>query len=425
MKGDVLDRKNQVAQNSYDALDRLTQVQFADLSTIAYTYDAGNRITQIVDSANGTITRTYDGLDRLTSETTAQGSVSYTYDAAGRRTTMTVAGQPAVSYCYDNANRLTQITQGTCGSPVSPTVTFGYDDANRRTSLTLPNGIIAAHTYDAASRVTGITYTQGATTIGDLTYTYDANGRRTTMGGSLAQVNLPAATTATAVYNVNNQLTSWNGTTLAYDLNGNMTSDGAVAYTWNARNQLSAYGATGFAYDAAGRRRLNAQGTSFVYDGVNAVQELSGSTVTANLLTGGVDEIFQRTDSAGARNFLTDALGSTLALTDSAGATQTQYTYEPFGKTTPSGAGSSNAFQYTGRENDGTGLYYYRARYYNPGLGGSSAKIRLDSPVAARVSTSTQGTPQPNSMIPSDLIRDNRTTRPISHRVSNTSPRRL
>jgi RHS repeat-associated protein len=59
---------------------------------------------------------------------------------------------------------------------------------------------------------------------------------------------------------------------------------------------------------------------------------------------------------------------SILALTDGAGTTQTQYTYEPFGATTSSGATSSNAFQYTGRENDGTGLYYYRARYYSPGL---------------------------------------------------------
>ncbi len=182
-------------------------------------------------------------------------------------------------------------------------------------------------------------------------------------------MNLPAATTANAVYNVNNQLTSWNGTTLTYDLNGNMTNDGATSYTWDARNRLSAFGTTTFTYDSFGRRTRNATGTAFLYDGVNAVQELSGSTVTANLLTGGVDEIFTRTDSAGTRNFITDALGSTLALTDSSGTTQTQYTYEPFGKTTSSGASSTSTFQYTGRENDGTGLYYYRARYYNPTLG--------------------------------------------------------
>ena len=274
---------------------------------------------------------------------------------------MTVAGQSAVNYTYDNANRLTQITQGTA------TVTIGYDNANRRTSLTLPNGVVVAYGYDAASRVTSITYTQGMTSIGNLTYTYDANGRRTSMGGSLAKVNLPSAITS-ATYNANNQLTNWNGTTLSYDLNGNMTYDGATTYTWDARNRLGAFGSTTFAYDSFGRRTRNATGTAFLYDGANAVQELSGSTVTANLLTGGVDEIFTRTDSAGTRNFLGDALGSTLALTDSTGTVQTQYSYEPFGKTTATGSASSSTFQYTGRENDGTGMYYYRARYYNPTL---------------------------------------------------------
>jgi RHS repeat-associated protein len=47
--------------------------------------------------------------------------------------------------------------------------------------------------------------------------------------------------------------------------------------------------------------------------------------------------------------------------------TQAEHTYEPFGTTTTTGS-TGNAFQYTGRENDGTGLYYYRARYYHPGL---------------------------------------------------------
>ena len=47
---------------------------------------------------------------------------------------------------------------------------------------------------------------------------------------------------------------------------------------------------------------------------------------------------------------------------------QTQYSYEPFGKTTASGASNTSTFEYTGRENDGTGLYYYRARYYHPTL---------------------------------------------------------
>ncbi|WP_338525222.1 RHS repeat-associated core domain-containing protein [Pseudomonas batumici] len=47
-----------------------------------------------------------------------------------------------------------------------------------------------------------------------------------------------------------------------------------------------------------------------------------------------------------------------------------QYTYDPYGQTSSSsGSASANSQQYTGRENDGTGLYYYRARYYSPGFG--------------------------------------------------------
>ncbi|MFS2093835.1 RHS repeat-associated core domain-containing protein [Pseudomonas sp. Pseusp11] len=66
---------------------------------------------------------------------------------------------------------------------------------------------------------------------------------------------------------------------------------------------------------------------------------------------------------------MVDALGSTQALTDSSGALTTQYTYDPYGKTSSSGSTSANSQQYTGRENDGTGVYYYRARYDSPSFG--------------------------------------------------------
>ncbi len=102
-----------------------------------------------------------------------------------------------------------------------------------------------------------------------------------------------------------------------------------------------------FQYDALGRRKqttINGTTTAFLYDDLTVVQELSGTTPTADLLTGlGIDEVFQRTDSSGTRLVLPDGLGSTLALVDSAGTLQT-------GKMTFTGATSTNAFQYTGRE---------------------------------------------------------------------------
>jgi len=39
-----------------------------------------------------------------------------------------------------------------------------------------------------------------------------------------------------------------------------------------------------------------------------------------------------------------------------------------FGRTTSNGASNGNSFQYTGRQNDGTEIYYYRARFYQPTL---------------------------------------------------------
>ena len=362
------DRRGKIATYAYDGLSRRYFAGFGMQtgpsyeSTIGYTYDAGNRLTQLADSIGGTIERGYDGLDRLTSEATPQGTVNYTHDAAGRRQTMTVASQPVVGYSYDGDNRVTLITQA------AATVGFTYDSDGRRTSLTLPNGVVVNYSYDAASQLSGIGYQTGAATLGNLAYAYDLAGRRTGLTGSFARMSLPNPVSA-AAYNANNQLTQWGTTALAYDANGNLVNDGLRAYTWDARNQLAAMGAMTFQYDGIGRRIQNGAGTNYLYDGVNAVQELSSGSVTANLLSGGVDENFLRTDASGSWSFLADGLGSTLGLADTTGTIQTQYTYDPFGQTSISGSGSGNPSQYTGRENDGTGLYYYRARYYDPALG--------------------------------------------------------
>ncbi len=58
-----------------------------------------------------------------------------------------------------------------------------------------------------------------------------------------------------------------------------------------------------------------------------------------------------------------------IALTDADQQSQTQYRFEPYGATTQTGAADPNPQQFTGRENDGTGLYYYRNRYYSPQTG--------------------------------------------------------
>jgi RHS repeat-associated protein len=364
------DRRGKQATFTYDPLDRRTQVTYADGSSTSYTYDLGDRMVQAKDSISGTINRSYDGLDRLTSEATSEGSVSYTYDAASRRSTMTVAGQPAISYAFDNANRLLQIAQA------SSVVSLTYDNANRRLSLTLPNNITENYAYDHASELTGITYELGTTMLGSLTYGYDADRRRISMGGTYARMALGSSPVSSLrIYNADNQLVKLGNTILSYDANGNLTNDGVNTYEWDARNQLislNAGASARFQYDAFGRRVnkiVMGAPIAFLYDLINPVEELANGIPTATmLLSPAVDDFFSRTDAVGTRNLITDGLGNTLALTDSTGILQTQYTYGAFGDTTTTGHPSSSSYQYTRRENDNTGLYYYRARYYSPAL---------------------------------------------------------
>lgn len=369
------DRKGQVADVSYDALGRRTLVSYADGSGTQATYDAGNRLTQLTDSTSGTLSWGYDGLDHVTAANSPQGNVSYTYDAAGRRISMTAAAQATANYTYDNANRLTAITQG------SEMVQLAYDADNRRTTLTLPNGITVNYGYDTASELTGLTYAQGnGTAQGNLSYGYDADGRIISKGGTLATDLLPTPTAQPATYDLNSRRTSFNGVAFKYDANGNLTSDGTNTYAWNARNQLTQISQGGsaqlsFSYDALGRRiskTVQGTATQFLYDGNNTVQEVQGSAINPIMVGLGIDERFARNDVTGRTYFLTDRLNSTIALTDPNGAIKQQYSYDPYGNVTPSDTttGFTNPYQFTGREADSAGLYYYRARYYSPMMSG-------------------------------------------------------
>jgi RHS repeat-associated protein len=367
------DRRGVVTRYQYDSLDRIKFTGFGELagptyeSTVNYSYDNAGRLHQVIDSSAGTSTMEYDDRDRLISQVTPQGTVNYSYDALNRRETMTVQGQPAVSYAYDAADRLTRISQG------ASVVELTYDDGDRLISQLLPNGVAVDYEYNKSAQVRSITYRLGTNVLGDLSYEYDASGRRTSVGGSFARTALTSAIESLQ-YNDANQLTQKGATAYTYDANGNLTSDGTNTYTWDARNRLTSITGnqiTSFQYDPFDRRTnktVNGVSTSFLYDGPNVVQELSGSTPLANLLTGDADMVFSRTDAGGTFTPFTDSLGSVIGLSDSSGTLHTQYTYDPYGATTFSGPTANNSNQYTGRENDETGLYYYRSRYYSPAL---------------------------------------------------------
>jgi RHS repeat-associated protein len=257
-------------------------------------------------------------------------------------------------------------------------VDIQYDAVGRRTLLRHPNGVTTAYDYDAASRLTRLTYTSPSSLLGDLAYQYDPAGNRIAVGGSFARTLLPNPVPS-ATYDVANQQLAFGSRTMAYDANGNLTGladvTGTTTFTWDARNRLTAVsgsGATGtFTYDAQGRRVgrvIGGEPREYQYDGPDIARERVNGIDANYLRTLEIDEAVCRIESGGTTCYLADALGGTVALADDSGAIATTYSYEPFGRTASAGALTPNPFQYTGRENEGSGLYYYRARYYHPTL---------------------------------------------------------
>jgi RHS repeat-associated protein len=372
----VTDRKGQVTSYAYDELNRRTFAGFGTTgspgsetydSTIDYAYDAGDRLVELDDSQAGVVANAFDGLDRLTSQTTPGGEVEYGYDDAGRRESLSLDGSSLAAYGYDDAGRLTSVAQG------GQLVEIGHDTTGRPDTLELPGGIARTTTYDPAGQITRLTFTLDATPIGDLQYAYDPAGRRMATWGTLARFRQPAEIRS-ATYDDANRLVDLGGTTLRWDANGNLTDDGTRAYTWDSRDQLTAIRDAGgtigtFIYDPLGRRAgwdIDSVQRGFVYDGWNVLKEENGGT-DATLMSGlGLDHVFSRTVGATTRTVLADVLGSTVALADDRGAITDDFAYGPFGETDTTVTG--HPYQYTGRENDATGLLHYRNRYYSPDL---------------------------------------------------------
>ena len=396
----MTDRKGQVTTfNTYDLMNRVKKITYHDSSFTDYTYDLAGRIDYINDSISGFIDYTYNdygcsacggrGMDRIAQEVTPLGTIDYTYDTVGRRQTMQVAGQPVVNYDYYDNGWLENIRQVV--NVVEQKFNFMYDDGGRRERLKYFNGINliteTVYGFDNASRLLEMKHLNSVSQILEqVNYGYDANGNRISMDRPSVNLPLPNAASNTS-YNEANQMLSFNDKNIVYDNNGNMisvtNSCGTTNYTWDVRNRLVGINGfntdcssltASFKYDALNRRiekTINSTTTKYLYDGMDIIQELNqDSSVKANYIRGlNIDEPLARIKADGStRYYQTDALGSVIALTDENGVVKTTYTYDPFGNVTVSGEYSDNPFEYTGRENDGTGLYYYRYRYYSPEL---------------------------------------------------------
>ena len=163
-------------------------------------------------------------------------------------------------------------------------------------------------------------------------------------------------------------------------------------YVWTEENYHTADGATTkklhYAYDVYNRNvsvtgddftqknHYDAEGyrdsitekdkvTNFVYQGGMLLQELDEDKNLARHYVLGNEYI-----GLDHNYYLTDEQGSVRYVMDAAGNVQNDYQYDAFGQRIAGHENIPNRLRYNAQiEDDLTGLYYLRARYYNTGIG--------------------------------------------------------
>lgn len=247
-------------------------------------------------------------------------------------------------------------------------VTYGFDPNGNITAIgdALTPALSATYQYDSVDQLTAMT-SNGTT----LSYGYDPAGNLTTKEG------------ATQSYGGTGRgphaLATAGGLTYDYDLDGNMTtrSDG-LTIAWNAENMpvLIAGGAA-------------TTTTQRVYHGSSLWKKVQGATTTYYLPalriegSGAVSEKYfgsyaERASDGTLKYYHPDHLGSSTLVTDAAGAIVHRAAHLPYGGDRTGIAFSPSytesftpKYQFNAQEKqlDGTGLYDYGARLYNPATG--------------------------------------------------------
>jgi len=344
------------------------------------------------------------------------GWADYSYDQFGNLINTTYANGLITTYTYNDRNQLRRVHSVMNG--VGLFANFDYDQAGEGTNATSPGtwadrllsptgqrrravehyGSVQRtvdYDYDALQRLTreSITGEQTAVVAYDGTGTgagYDAVGNRRSRqitSGSLSGVS---SYTGDA-FDSRDRLTR---TGYIYDDNGNTTNnDAGAADYYDAENHLVKRTQSGhpdivITYDADGNRVTKSVGgvtTSYLVDDRNptgyaqVLEERDGNGATIRGYMYGLSLVSQYVydttshDLASMYFYGYDGLGSVRYLTDfidySGNLTDT-YTYDAFGIQIASTGTTANNHRYTGQQWDGDlGMYYLRARYYQPQSG--------------------------------------------------------
>jgi RHS repeat-associated protein len=391
---------------AYDVLGRIV-TQGSPVGNFTSVYDGSTTRPLSLSYPNGQTTqyayfpnagdRRLQEIKHLAPGGSTLSKYDYTYDAQSNIQTWTqqlgASAAKVFELAYDAADQLKTATLKTTDPTPAVLKRYGYDydPAGNRTTEEIDDSVFAG-TYNIRNEL--LSKQAG----GALIFRGTVNEPATvTVGGKPAQVGpdnsfagqaqVPAGTsniavtatdpsgnTRTSTYQVSQ---SGSAASYTYDADGNLTGDGTKTFEYDAANRLTRVLNGGsevarFTYDGLGRRVQRIAGgltTSYVYDTERVAEERLSSGSTLRYVHGpGIDQHLAVQDSGSVVTyFLADHLGSIVQTTDASGQVTLSREYDPYGR--PLSGAASGGYAFTGREWDpDLGLYYYRARFYDPTL---------------------------------------------------------
>jgi RHS repeat-associated protein len=320
-------------------------------------------------------------------------SFAYTYDSDGKIVTWGKQPDGGTSYPsilnYDASNQLTSAIVSNPTTQATQGFFYAYDASGNRSSEQIDSSIntlafnltneYVSETAGGLMTFAGTVSEPATVTIGGNAATVDSSNNwlgsaPVTVGSDLIPLTASDSLGNSISKNINVTVSGAPNRTLTYDLNGNLTNNGAGhTYLWDAENRLieivQPSGTTGFVYDGAGHKvRETLNGIvirQWVWCGPELCEERDGS--------GNVTKRFyaQGEQVAGVPYYFTrDHLGSVREMTDGTGAIRARYDYDPYGRVTKVSGDLSADFGFTGDYyHAATGLSLTMYRAYDPTLG--------------------------------------------------------
>ena len=278
-------------------------------------------------SGNKTLSR-LSGIGHKNSAGSSVLDFNYIFDDSHQLDFATENGE-TIDYSYDLTGQLTNAIRS-----IQPSETYEYDNSGNRESDSIQAYSISQEGHNRYDQV------------GNWSFVHDNVGN---------------------LVNKNNSVTgiSW---VYQYDHRNRLVS--AERFLNSTSQQLATYDYDFF--DRRIRKSIDGSETVFYYKNQDIWKETTTSTDTYYLNGAGVDnQIARYNSSSGTVWYLKDRLGSVSALMNNSGSLINENKYASYGvilnQTSPN---DSDRYLFAGREYDAeTGLYYYRARYYDPEIG--------------------------------------------------------